>query len=511
MSALTLRAKTVDFQGVAVELETGGPGLLQNYLVQGLTFQLYRAAAFLAQQKMIVMPFVGSGAPDKGIQATDPVDQALLQEKIQGPVDRRRRHPPGRLGAQFVHQGIGPQRFVILPDQLQHLLTQRGQAGAPFPAELLGFGQRGIHAAGMIVTAKSEWRLSHVKEVPSANEKSVGPKCRAGKMLHYNFFSVTLCRHWLEAFIVMSLTQVFAGWFRSPIRVVLLSVLLQGFALPAQAQVEVLASIKPLGLIAQEVVGNRGQADSLLSGSASPHDYPLKVSDIQRLKRADLVLWVGPELETFLSKALEQLPPQQQLQAQRLDGLNWPSDEEGSESGGDHHEHFHERDPHLWLDPRNGARIALALAERLAELDPAGAETYRTNASQLAQKLNTLDQQLQQRLDKVSDRGFAVYHQGYAHFVQRYGLNQLGYVTYGPEQRPGARHLYRLRQRLAANAQCLFTEPYYDTSSAKQMAQDLNLKLGHLDPLGAENISSYPALIESMAEEFLSCLGADSD
>lgn len=308
----------------------------------------------------------------------------------------------------------------------------------------------------------------------------------------------------------MSPPPFVAGLLRSPVRAsLLLAALLYCLALPAQAQVEVLASIKPLGLIAQEVLGDRGQADSLLSGSASPHDYPLKVSDIQRLKRADLVLWVGPELETFLSKALEQLPPQQQLQAQQLDGLHWPSETEGSESGGHHHEHFHERDPHLWLDPRNGARIALALAERLGEIDPEGSEAYRANANQLAEKLNSLDQQLEQRLDKVSGRGFAVYHQGYAHFVQRYNLNQLGYVTYGPEQRPGARHLYQLRQRLAANAQCLFTEPYYDTSSAKQMAQDLNLKLAHLDPLGAENITSYPALIETMAEAFLDCLSSE--
>lgn len=309
----------------------------------------------------------------------------------------------------------------------------------------------------------------------------------------------------------MSLSQILAGVFRLPLQVPLAPVLLLlSLALSTQAQssaqVEVLASIKPLGLIAQQVVGNRGQADSLLSGSASPHDYPLKVSDIQRLKRADLVLWVGPELETFLSKALEQLPPQQQLQAQRLDGLHWPSEEKGGESAEHHHEHFHERDPHLWLDPRNGARVALALAERLAELDPAGAESYRENANQLADRLDALDRDLEQRLSNVSERGFAVYHQGYSHFVQRYNLNQLGYVTYGPEQRPGARHLYELRQRLAANAQCLFTEPYYDTSSAKQLAEDLNLKLGHLDPLGAENISSYPQLIETMAEAFLNCL-----
>lgn len=330
-------------------------------------------------------------------------------------------------------------------------------------------------------------------------------------MLHYNFFTVTLCRQWLEVLIFMSLSSVFAGLLRRPFRISLLLVLwLQSLALPAHAQVEVLASIKPLGLIAEEVVGSRGKVDNLLSGSASPHDYPLKVSDMQRLKSADLVLWIGPELETFLSKALDQLPPQQQLRAQQIEGLHWPSEEENETEPADPHEHFHQRDPHLWLDPRNGAQVALALAERLAEIDPSNAEHYRSNARQLAERLDLLDQQLAQRLSMVSEPGFAVYHQGYSHFVQRYGLNQLGYVTYGPEQRPGARHLYELRQRLE-NAKCLFTEPYYDTSSAKQLAQDVNLKLGHLDPLGAENIHSYPALIEAMAEAFSTCLAVSED
>ncbi len=334
-------------------------------------------------------------------------------------------------------------------------------------------------------------------------------------MLHYNHFVVTLCRHRLEVHTVMSLPlplplpRFFVGLFRSPVRTsLLLVVLFTCLTLPARAQVKVLSSIKPLGLIAQEVVGNRGTVDSLLSGSASPHDYPLKVSDMQSLKSADLVLWIGPELETFLSKALDQLPPQQQLRAQQIEGLHWPSEAENGNESAAHHEHFHERDPHLWLDPRNGAQVALALAERLSELNPDSAEYYRANAQELVEDLNALDQRIKQQLNKVSERGFAVYHQGYSHFVQRYGLNQLGYVTYGPEQRPGARHLYELRQRLA-NAQCLFTEPYYDTSSATQLAQELNLKLGHLDPLGAENISSYPALIEGMAKAFLICL-ADS-
>src|SRR5690625_6099843 len=69
---------------------------------------------------------------------------------------------------------------------------------------------------------------------------------------------------------------------------------------PVRAELTVLASIKPLGLIVEEVMGERGQVDTLLQGSASPHNYAVRVSDMQRLQAADVVVWVGPEMETVL-------------------------------------------------------------------------------------------------------------------------------------------------------------------------------------------------------------------
>jgi zinc transport system substrate-binding protein len=286
-----------------------------------------------------------------------------------------------------------------------------------------------------------------------------------------------------------------------PIALLLLFVVVSTVSAAVRAEPQVLASIKPLGLIAQEVVGQGGEVGTLLHGSASPHDYAMRVSDIRRLRAADVVLWVGPEMETFLARPLANLPPERILEAQELQGIHWPI---GGDAGIQHGDHFHERDPHIWLDPRNGAIIARALAARLMELDPSGADRYQANAERLAERLYQLDKDLQQRLQPVTGRGFAVYHEGYTHFIKRYELTQLGYVTFGPEQRPGARHLYQLRQRLA-DAHCLFLEPYYDTQTAAELARELGLPVGELDPLGVAS-SSYPGLIESMAHAFLDCL-----
>jgi len=275
-----------------------------------------------------------------------------------------------------------------------------------------------------------------------------------------------------------------------------------------RAEMTVMVSIKPLELIAEEVVGERGRIDRLLPPGASPHDYPLRMSEMRRIQAADLVLWVGRDLEAFLYRPIAQLPAERNLSAVALDDLYWPEVSEDSQEGHSHQGHHHhgDRDPHLWLDPRNGARIALALAERLALIDPSDADGYRARAKALAEELEALDTELAARLEPIKGKGFAVYHEGYGHFVQRYGLNQLTSITYTPERRPGARHLHRIRQKLQG-ATCLFTEPYYDMGSTQSLAKELDLRLGELDLLGAsDSIQRYPELLEQLADDFLSCL-----
>ncbi len=285
----------------------------------------------------------------------------------------------------------------------------------------------------------------------------------------------------------------------------LILVLGQALALTAQAKPQLLASIKPLALIAQEVAGDRAQVDALLPVTASPHDYPLKMSDHRRLRAADLVIWVGPELESFLARSLANIPAEKQLAAYVLTDLYWPEDQAGDGHHHANHQHLN-GDPHLWLDPRNAGVIALALAQKLAQLDPAGAQTYQTNAAHFVSSVEQLDQQLNRQLAPVKTRGFAVYHEGYSHFVGRYGLHQVGYVTYTPERRAGAKHLKELQDVLKKEGKCLFVEPYYQTDSMNAMVQSLGLKLGMLDPIGGQQVSSYRELLENLGSSFLTCL-----
>ena len=281
-------------------------------------------------------------------------------------------------------------------------------------------------------------------------------------------------------------------------------------ALPVQAKLKVLVSIKPLALIAQEVAGDQADVTTLLPITASPHDYPLKMSDHRNLRSADLVLWIGPEMESFLARPLANLPADKLITSYQLSGLYWPEPER--DDGHHHRNHAHsDRDPHLWLDPRNASVIAQVLAARLAQLQPQSAAQFHANAQRFEISLKELDQQLGQQLASVSDVGFAVYHEGYGHFVGRYDLHQVAYVAYTPERRPGAKHLKELREVLAKEGKCLFMVPHYKAQGMEQMALALNLRIGLLDPIGDQQVSSYQQLMEQLGQSFLACLADRGD
>ncbi|MCP8900023.1 metal ABC transporter solute-binding protein, Zn/Mn family [Gilvimarinus xylanilyticus] len=288
-------------------------------------------------------------------------------------------------------------------------------------------------------------------------------------------------------------------------------VLLAATAMSSQVYaqpLELVTSIKPLALIAREITAEDDQVVTLLPPGVSPHAYNLRMSDRRLLDDADLLLWVGPELETFLRKPL-QSQAQKLLTLSELAGLEWPEAGASHDHDHDHHHHGDGADMHLWLNPRNAVVVARALGERLAELRPANAVDYRRRVEAFAAQIDLLDAELENMLSKVKDQGFAVYHDGYRHFVDHFGLNQVDFVSLTPEQTPGARHLYHLQQHLGAEAVCLFTEPYADTRAARDLAHKLDLRSAELDPLAAnERANTYAELLMRLGQSFSACLAA---
>lgn len=298
-----------------------------------------------------------------------------------------------------------------------------------------------------------------------------------------------------------------------------LLVLLPLWGCPAWAAPRVVVTIKPVHSLAAGVMAGVAEPELLLKGAGSPHDYSLRPSDARLLARADLVVRVGADFETFLNKPLAGLAGKVRLLS--LDNLPGvallPAREGGVWEGHDEHggaerdEHGHaERNLHLWLDPQNGWAIVAALVKTLAELDPANAERYRRNGALLDRRLAELDQRLAHQLQPVAARPFVVFHDAYPYLEKRYNLRAVGAVSVSPDRPVGARRLAEIRARIkGGQAVCVFSEPQFEPKLVRTLIEGTGAATGVLDPEGGgltPGPEAYFQLMEGLGAALRSCL-----
>ncbi|WP_371132420.1 zinc ABC transporter substrate-binding protein ZnuA [Pseudomonas sp.] len=295
----------------------------------------------------------------------------------------------------------------------------------------------------------------------------------------------------------------------------------------SHAQLRVLTSIKPLQLIAAAVQDGLGQPEVLLPPGASPHHYALRPSDVRRVREADLLYWIGPELENFLprvlagrdrpSVAVQQLPNMslRHFGDSHAEQAEHDEHDEHQSSAADQHDHDHRPgslDAHLWLLPANARVIAAKMAADLAAADPANAARYQANVQAFDARLSALDRRLQARLSALAGKPYFVFHEAYDYFEAAYGLEHAGVFSVLGEVQPGAQHVAAMRQRLQqAGPTCVFSEPPLRPRLAETLTAGLPVTLAELDAMGGAlpvDAGGYEALLENLASELAGCLEA---
>jgi len=285
---------------------------------------------------------------------------------------------------------------------------------------------------------------------------------------------------------------------------------------PAQAEVKVLTSIKPLQLIAAAVQDGVGVPEVLLPPGASPHHYALRPSDVRKVQSVDLLYWIGPDMEGFLPRVLNgRTAPSVVLQD--LPGLKLRHFAEDSHShtdeDGDEHDHDHRPgtiDAHLWLSPLNARVIAAKMAADLSAADPANASRYQSNLGSFNQRLDALDTRLKGRLAGVAGKPYFVFHEAFDYFEDHYGLKHTGVFAVAAEVQPGAQHVAAMRTRLqAVGKTCVFSEPPLRPRLAETLVAGLPVKLAELDALGGytpATAQGYEQLLEKLGNDLAGCL-----
>lgn len=340
----------------------------------------------------------------------------------------------------------------------------------------------------------------------------------------------------------------------------LASTLLATTALSARADINVVASIKPVHSLVAAVMKGVGEPDLIVDGASSPHAYAMKPSQAAVLQKADVVFWIGHELEAFLEKPLEAIASKAKtvelIDAHGLvklelreggafeahahddhedhddhghddhdkkaekDHDDHGHDDHDKKAENDHDEHGHddhghgEFNPHVWLDPVNARAFVHEIEEVLAEADPANAGAYEANAKEVTRRLDALTGEVAAALEPVRGKGFIVFHDAYQNFENRFGLKASGSITVSPEVMPGAERVRTLRAKVKElGATCVFSEPQFEPKLIATVTEGTPARPGVLDPLGAslENGPElYFKLIRNMAASFRACMAEAS-
>ena len=292
-------------------------------------------------------------------------------------------------------------------------------------------------------------------------------------------------------------------------------------AFSANAQVRVVASIKPVHSLVSAVMDGAGEPELIIQGANSPHTFSLRPSDARNIQDADVIFMVGDALETSLAGSIDTLGREARvvkladtdglMRLPLREGATFEDHDHDHEAEGDEEDHEDESfDMHIWLDPVNARTMVGAIAETLSAADPANGPAYESNAQAAYGRLDELIDRIDADVAAVRGRPFIVFHDAYHYFEDRFELGAAGSASVSPDRPPGARRITELRERVRdLGVVCVLAEPQFDPRLVNVIIEGTSAQSGTVDPLGASLDSGpdmYFMLLHDMAASFTDCL-----
>ena len=324
------------------------------------------------------------------------------------------------------------------------------------------------------------------------------------------------------------------------------------FSFSAKAEVNVVTTIKPLHSLVSSVMKGVGEPSLIIEGTNNPHTFVFKPSHAEMIENADIVFWIGKDLEAFMEKPLDSLAKNAKtiafMDLASIEKLKFREqnifDNHDDHGHDDHDDHGHkdddhddhddhdghddehdghddhddhaghhdghnhgEFDAHIWLDPANAKEMVLEISHELSELDPSNKSKYEDNASKTIAALDTLIEEVDNSLSK--DISYIVFHDAYQYFETRFGVKSAGALTLNPDVLPGAKQIADIQDLINDKGiKCIFSEPQYNPKIIETLGNDMNISTGVMDPLGAyidSGPTMYAELINGIANSIKEC------
>jgi zinc transport system substrate-binding protein len=232
-----------------------------------------------------------------------------------------------------------------------------------------------------------------------------------------------------------------------------------GEAAGSGGRTQVVAGFYPLAFAAEEIGGGGVEVVNLTPAGAEPHDVELTPRDVERVRSADLVLYVGGGFQPALEEAVG---GGDATAVDVLEGMELREEDGGA-------------DPHVWLDPVRFAQVVERIGAELGGEAP---------ARQLASQLRALDGEYRAGLADC-DRGEVVTaHDAFGYLADRYGLEVISIAGLAPEAEPTPRDLEEVADLVEERGvTTVFVEPLLSPEIGETVAREAGVQTAVLDPL----------------------------
>ncbi|MFB3902561.1 MAG: metal ABC transporter substrate-binding protein [Acidobacteriota bacterium] len=266
------------------------------------------------------------------------------------------------------------------------------------------------------------------------------------------------------------------------------------FSVTAEAKkLSVVCATSDLAALAREVGGDWIDVESIAKGYQDPHFVEAKPSFLLMLRRADLLVTVGLQLEIGWMPPLVTQCGNPRIQpgspgyldaSQFAEILDIPTGPV-TRAMGDVHPLGN---PHYWLDPSNGRRMAKGIADKLGQLDPANAGYFVQRFKSFDQRLAAAEQKWDAAMKPYRGRKVVTYHNSIPNLAKRFGLNVIGYVEPRPGIPPSPGHTIQLIGLMKReNCRIIMVEPYFDLKTPNAIARETQAKIvQYLPSVGGE-------------------------
>lgn len=258
--------------------------------------------------------------------------------------------------------------------------------------------------------------------------------------------------------------------------------------LAAAKKLNVVTSTTDLAAFAQEVGGDKINVDSIAKGYQDPHFVEAKPSFLLKLRNADLLISVGLDLEigwlppliTQSGNGRIQQGANGYLDASQFAEILEIPQGKVTRAEGDVHPLGN---PHYWLDPDNGRRVAKGIAGKLGELDPADAAYFQQRFADFDKRLSDAEKRWDGQMAPYRGRKVVTYHRSWPNFAKHFGLDVIGYIEPRPGIPPTPSHTIELiNQMKRENVKVMLIEPYFDLRTPNNVASQTGGKVLVMPP-----------------------------